>query len=145
MYAPTSAIHWGTPSPQFNERETTKVYWHGFTNRFDADSSEFTCLGHRWRLEMHPYEGIHPAPGENEDAEEYVVLNLSHLSFKNTTIDYCVSIKNSEDKVVATRKSILNQHTFIASDRKAIDIWQFADDDIFYNSCNLRSTFVRSW
>ena len=110
MSVHTSAIHWGTPSPQFKEWETTKVYFHGFENSTFEDSSEFTCLGHRWRLHMN----MHP--------DYYIVLNLSHLSNKSITISYGVSIKNSANEVVETWES---RSTFNVSDHEAIDKWDF--------------------
>jgi hypothetical protein len=134
----TSAIHWGTPSPQFKGWETTKVYFHGFENSRFEDSSEFTCLGDQWRLHME-FEG------------DYIALDLSHLSNKSITISYGVSIKNSEDNVVAHKYMpqnnlprqvrIRHQHTFNASDLGTIDIWDF-DDHSFNRRSKLFTSLV---
>jgi hypothetical protein len=59
----TAAIHWGTPSPRFQERATTTVYCHGYAElplEIDGggdeyvESPDFLCLGHRWNLRIYP-------------------------------------------------------------------------------------------
>jgi hypothetical protein len=85
-----AAVHWGTPSPQFQEWETIQVYCHGFADLSTArgvraDSPEFTCLGNRWSLRIYPGGSI----GARDD---YVTIYLTNRSDKSINILYGLGV-----------------------------------------------------
>ncbi|KAL3768510.1 hypothetical protein ACHAW5_002467 [Stephanodiscus triporus] len=86
-----AAVHWGTPSPQFQDWETVKVYCHGFADLSTArgarvDSPEFTCLGNRWILRMYPGGSVHAR-------DNYISVRLVNASEKGISILYGFGVK----------------------------------------------------
>ena len=87
----TAAVHWGTPSPQFQEWETTKVYCHGFAGLSTArgapaNSPKFMCVGNRWHLKIYPGGCIRAR-------DDYVTIGLANMSDKSINILFYFVIK----------------------------------------------------
>jgi hypothetical protein len=87
-----AAIHVGTPSPDFQEWTSTKVYFHGFADLRKGggyvDSPTFSCLGHEWRIQIHPFSKHHRRCSS---------IHLMCLGALNTAIDYSIIIKDWND------------------------------------------------
>jgi hypothetical protein len=96
----TASIHWGTPSPRFQERATTTVYCHGYAELpLDVDdngdeyveSPDFLCLGHEWNLRIYP----------GQDDMEYVLIWLmSKETNRAISVDFCFAVKYGDGVIV---------------------------------------------
>jgi hypothetical protein len=94
-----AAIHWGKPSSLYRAWEITTVCCHGFADlpaeRGKATKSpEFTCLDHRWYLEIYP-------GGDEDSADGSVAIFLWSVDPKKSiNIDFGFTVKDGEGGVV---------------------------------------------
>ena len=109
----TAAVHCGSPSPQFHEWESTKVFCHGFAGlsverNVPMKSPEFTCLGHSWALWIFPGGCSHAING-------YVsILLVSRSNKKKNDVDYGLTLLEIEVGKLArqARQSSILDHEF---------------------------------
>ena len=85
-------VHIGMPPKGFKDWTSNNVYFHGFadltTTRGEyIQSPEFSCLGHQWRMYIHP--GGHPMSPEG-----YVAIGLANMSKKRINIRFGYSVRN---------------------------------------------------
>ena len=93
----------GTPpaSTRNKEWESLQLHFHGFKNLpttwgVPVSSPEFTCFGHKWRVQIFP--------GGRTDANHGMIsLVLEHLSNEKISVHDCFSIINKNGKVVKAK------------------------------------------
>ena len=100
-----AAVHVGTPSPDFNDWEITKVYFHDFaslhvTGDVGGDrvaSSTFSCLGCRWHLWLEFTED--DEYGNDKLWLDFFLENWSQEDM-TMTVKYGIAIKDYYDQKV---------------------------------------------
>eukprot|EP00578_Thalassiosira_sp_NH16_P010504 CAMPEP_0181111496 /NCGR_PEP_ID=MMETSP1071-20121207/19306_1 /TAXON_ID=35127 /ORGANISM="Thalassiosira sp., Strain NH16" /LENGTH=309 /DNA_ID=CAMNT_0023195393 /DNA_START=107 /DNA_END=1033 /DNA_ORIENTATION=+ len=122
----------GTPSPEFQGWERAEVRVHGFAELPVAtreESSEFTCLGHQWTLDITPGR-------EDESGIEMLALYLYNESNKIINAKFGFSIKDSDGRETAY---ICDSYEFDCLDDNG-DL-----DDVWWNvNFAERSTILKS-
>jgi len=113
-----NVIDVGTPSDDASEDWTTTVVrFHGFANltttRNDyVESSEFSCFGHQWRLDLYP--------GGDEDSDEgYAAVSLSNQSNTSIKISYGYSVRDADSKEVVHYEPATREFGAVDSERNA--------------------------
>ena len=99
-------VHVGTPPPtahKFKEWGMASISFHGFEGlpserAVPVHSPEFTCSGHKWRLEIFP-------GGHSTSNEGMVSVYLENLSNTSITIQYGFSVKNKIGRMVKDKVS----------------------------------------
>ncbi|KAL7524655.1 hypothetical protein ACHAXR_000664, partial [Thalassiosira sp. AJA248-18] len=91
----------GTPSEEFlsqdsREWEAIEVRFHDFVNLpatrdVEANSPEFTCFGHQWRLTLYP-------GGEEDSDDEMIAAYLEHLSDESMKIRFGFYVRTKRDE-----------------------------------------------
>ena len=77
-----SAVHVGTPKPDFDKDDVNLVHFHDFKNLTTVrdemvESPEFICAGHKWKLQLFP--GGDAEEDRNEDWMSLHLLSLKCL------------------------------------------------------------------
>jgi hypothetical protein len=103
-----TAVHVGTPPPDFGDWTTTKVYYHGFpflsTERnANVDSPEFMACGNTWRLKLYP-GGVDNTPPGNSSRMGWVAILLINRSNKSIAMNLGFSVKDGKGKQVAKKQ-----------------------------------------
>ena len=96
-------VHVGTP-PTRKEWEVIEVHYNEFEGLpsergVPVHSPEFTCFGHKWRLQIYP-------GGDTRVDDGMVAVFLENLSNESITIQYGFSVKSKDGKVVEDFASI---------------------------------------
>ncbi len=97
---PASSVHVGTPSPEFQDWETKRVYFHNFDALNKENdrvmSSAFSCLGHQWTVLLCLEEG-------NECGNEMlgVLIYLFKESMGRINVKFGLSVKNCKNQGIA--------------------------------------------
>lgn len=126
----TAAVHCGSPSPQFHEWESTKVFCHGFAGlsverNVPMKSPEFTCLGHSWALWIFP--GGYSRPNDGYVSPQYIdgyvsILLVSRSNKKKNNVDYGLTLLEIEVGKLARQarqsSSLDNEFRFFPASRK---------------------------